>query len=355
MPSKYVLDRENRHNQDRRRVKTILRYINSLYAIELLRNCDITHIDLQIAHQYACSQCAGGMSSDILQQIYEQDRMTLQGFLRNKIYCVIQQLLDNPEYESYVPVGVEPATLESLGSALEHHFKAIDTVDRANNDDAITRWVCYKFRHPFGTNEFVPRFNEDFTAFSDLQVADRVITGIFDTYRTRYRDLDTDEFRHDYGPHRKDILDNKVYPCHCVDKAICELIKRLQRRTDASQLWPRCSAWACLLSMMYHLRAPKFIHPDRLEDMYQQYIASDVHVAGALEYSRKFGTVIAEAALDTKVPDLCDKLLHREQNAYHNNSFITATYPNSIVERYLTTKWMLDHYDAKCIEKLFPQ
>ena len=330
---------DERKTKDKNRLLNIVEYINALYLIELLRYSETSRIDLQIAHQYAkATGAAWADSEDMLMKLYDEEKNKLYRFLNQKFANAVTKLLNNVEKtksDLYTGVPLEPQLVNSIYAALEHHFGTSWKVDPTSESRALDSWFVL---HPrfFGNHITYTNIKEDFTAFTDLQVVDRLLIGVFDTFTSSQKGLNTDWMKDRYGPYRKDARDGKVY-VRCLCKWLSMTVDRLKRSQDCTF---RCPSWSTVLSIIYHLNTPIGLHPDRLERMYEKYIRRNHHFAPAIQYARQFSTATAEDVIDNKLPELCPFCL--PTNKVNSNFFITAVYPNSLVEEYLTTQWLLE-------------
>ena len=332
-------EHDERKTKDKNRLLTIIEYINALYLIELLRYSETSRIDLQIAHQFAkASGAPWADSEDMLMKLYDEDKRNLYHFLNRKFANAVTKLLNGVEKTKsnlYTAVPLEPQLVNSIHAALEQHFGSNWKVDPTIENRALESWLVL---YPNFFDRFTTYTNikEDFTAFTDLQVVDRLLLGVFDTFTSSQKDLNTEWMKDHYGPYRKDAKDGKVY-VRCLCKWLSKTVERLKISSDATF---RCPSWSTVLSIIYHLNTPMGLHPDRLERMYEKYIRRNHHFAPAIQYARQFSTATAEDVIDNKLPELCPFCL--PTNKVNSNFFITAVYPNSLVEEYLTTQWLLE-------------
>lgn len=335
----HFFQKEERKTKDKNQLLTIIEYINSLYLIELLRYSETSRIDLQIAHQYAkANNAPWADSEDMLMELYDKEKVALYEFLNQKFCRAVTKLLNGvtkTKSDLYTAVPLEPQIVISIFSALETHFGSNWRVDPTRENRALDSWLVLHPHTFCGTRSYT-NIKEDFTSFTDLQVVDRLLLGVFDTFTTSQKGLNTDWMKDHYGPYRKDARDGKVY-LRCLCKWLSLTVDRLKKSHDCTF---RCPSWSTVLSIIYHLNTPVGLHPGRLERMYEKYIRRNHHFAPAIQYARQFSTATAEDVVDDKLPDLCP--FCSDTNRINSNFFITAVYPNSLVEEYLATQWLLE-------------
>lgn len=341
------LDKLERREHDKAHFRQILEYINALYLIEILRYCEVTHLDEHIAWQMGAYENAPWINScQLVTSVYETQRKRLYHFLNYKFMRAVGKLLqgvENHKDEHYLQTPLNQALIGSIMSAFDQmttEFKHM-----SHNWGNLDNWLAYDFTASLDLNRVVP-VRHDYSEYTELQVIERLLIGWFDTYAEAYPNLNFNRAKEKYGVHRKEILDDRVYLCYkCLldkYKDIKELVQGTKHATAThSTFYVKCSAWACLLSILYRLVIPCRLHPNRLECMYEQYILSDHHVAKAIQYARKFSACTAEQVIDDHLPPLSCEYL--PENLEYKKYSLSGTYPNSVIERYLVTQYLLEH------------
>ena len=350
----YDIARIDKQETDKKHYKQILEYINQLYLIEILRHCEVTHLDLQIAWQMGKLNDEPWIDSpQLVKTVMGTKTKDMYYFLNSKFAKAVGKLLKGLEGhndEHYLKTPLTQALIDSIMSGFD---QLMVEIKQTNNLGNIPNWFEYDFSIGSG-NEFewgVP-IRHDYSEYTDLQVVERLLIGWFDTYTDTYDDLDYAKARRKYGAARKEILDNRVYLCY---KCLLDKYKDIKetvlgegqaRRMSGGDFYIKCSAWACLLSILYRLSIPCDMHPARLDRMYDHYILTNPKAVKALQYGRKYGGCTAEQVIyDSLIPLECTYL---PENLRLSGYSLSGTYPNSIIERYLVTQYLLEKDFNNC-------
>jgi hypothetical protein len=303
----------------------ILEYINSLFAIETLRNANPKNVTLMTAHTF-------GIDSNA---IWKQDKPCTQDFMHAhnpelveyniaKIICMLNKLNDGlnklktPLYTN-VPLGAED--LNAIINGIENIFtKKRGTIFPVDSSLKNTRNISV-----------VPDF--------DMQLMSNVLKNVFNSFTGERRDLDTRTLKKAFGQHRHEVIDGLTYVNF--DKIHEILSKEIGRVLDGKVELNEANVKfiADLFGVLYRLRVPVNLHPNRLDRLYDKYILTDERAAEAIQYARKFSVLEPIDVIS------CHLLPFEESMIFddifpHERSIASYTY-RSEVEQYLVTQYLI--------------
>lgn len=327
--------------------QAIVRYIHYLYCIEMLRYANIANADLQVAYQYGQTTGAPWKDNPVLvREFFHKNRGLIRKFVEKKLHdltCKLCSGLDEIRSQSYLKVPLDPQTKSTVALCLQD-IEINKVLERIRDERKIS-FAAYS------EEALVRHIHSTFMTF---EIADRVLCGVFDNYVMQDPSLMSHHGHHHGGhnrgansshfdgPHKAEILDNKVYLCHC---KVQEFVKKFNLFDEESLLAGHWSALASIFSIFYRLSIPKLIHPNRLHGLYDRYICSNPNFVEAQQKARKYSHLCIEAVLGPHFPefntqeDFKDSVLERGFS-------LTLSYPDSLVEKYLVTLLL---FEPECI------
>lgn len=302
-------------------------YLTSLYRIELLRNANIDNIDLMVAWQYGQEYLKPWKDNPYLvEEFFHKHHNELRLYINARFLRIIQKLIDGLDIimkpSLFTMTPLEPEIANSISAGMD------DIISTGDFEKRLLDEYKADTSKPNSTIR-VARGN-----FAGFEVLDRLLCGIFDKFPEMARELDDKKEKKLYGVHRHEILENKVYLCAGKLKQILG-IQVGAGCCCADTLYTNLGAWACIFSMLYRLRVPIEMHPNRMDTMYDKYILRDCHAAEAIEKMRGYSTLTVEAVADDKLPQFNPEFL--QDTVLKQRYSISATYPSSLVEKYLVT------------------
>lgn len=312
--------------------KAILWYINSLYAIELLRNSNLDNIDLQVAWQYGQKYMTPWRDNPTLvEEFMHRHRPELRQFINSKLLQVVKRLMDGVSMLSnrkfFTMTPLEPNIVESILAGLD---------DIANTGDIQKRILDEYAMDVAKPNSTIRMVSGNFAGF---EVLDRLLCGIFDKFPEMTKEKDHWRTRCNFGRKWNEVVDNKVYLC---TKRLFEIYGEQINIPSVGVpiIYSNFAAWACLLSIVYRLSVPMEMRPGRMETLFVEHIQRHEKYVPALEEVREFNSLTVEAVADKGFPDLnCDMI---KDSVLKQGYAVTAIYPNSLIERYLVSQCLLE-------------
>lgn len=338
----------SRDMEDASSLRNIIRYINFLYGIELLRNSNIANVDQMLAWQYGQCYNTPWKDNDVLvYKFFTEHKTELYAYNIQKFTALTNKLLkeiENFKTEVYVKVALDPQTVNSLAAGLQEvttdnnlmrSFMSEAQVNPSLNATAQPRMI----RHYRG-------------AFAGIEVADRVLCGIFDEWTQNRPLLNTHEAKHRYGADRQDILDNRVYACTCwMKKQLLEALNVTSHPHTFAQAFSLYTSffhlYASLFSILFRMVIPEGMHPNRLDRMYAKYIETHDKYHQYLCKARRASGLTAEVVAGDTIPLINKAYLENtvvcgNDPEHHARFLYTATYPDSLVEKYLMTEYLVE-------------
>lgn len=324
-----------------------VRYINFLYCIELLRQSNIACIDHMVAWQYGQFYNATWKDNNpLVFQFFNEHKKELYAFVIQKYINLTNKLLkelDNFKSGVYIKVALDPQLANSIAAGLQEVITDDNLMRSLISESQVNQMVDpenYRFiRHYRG-------------AFTGIEVVDRTLCGVFDTWVNTRPLLNNDATKQVYKAARQDILDDRIYVCTCwMKKQILNALDATSNAHTFQQAFALYNAffhlYASLFSILYHTVIPEKMHPDRLDNLYEKYITTDPDYQKYLVKARRASGLCAEAVADDKLPLINKTYLENtvlnENDPNKDAKFIfTATYPDSLVEKYLVTEYFVD-------------
>lgn len=334
-----VIDNTVQPNED----LITLEYINALYSIEMLRQADPRVVNEFTAWQF------GQMSDAIWKnhpqsthQFYMLHRHELERFNVHKIRCMMNKLaagLDKFGSFLYATTAVEPELFNSITALLRSALGSKHGYEFGVHDASIAH----------STQNFGGLKNSDF----DIHLADRLLQNEFNMFTEDRVDLDTDSSKKRYGQNRHTLLDNKVmFDWNAIKKLCTDAISKGYTpggRTDIidKRIAPSKNTlfFASLFSVLYHLRVPTLIHPNTLDRMYDKYILTNDLASDGLQFARKYSGFQSMDVIACRLLPMNSKLT--VQSWMPHNFVVGTCAPNSTVERYLVTQYILENRCGK--------
>lgn len=342
-PSRFLQERE----ESTQEYGNILRYINFLYGIELLRNSNVANVDQMTAWQYGQFFQTPWKDNDVLvYKFLEEHKTDLYAFNIQKLMRLTKKLLaelDNFKSSIYVKVALDPHTAKSLSAGLQE----------AVTDNNIMRSFMSEARVNDHVNSSQPHMIRHYRgAMMGIEVADRVLCGVFDEWTQNRPLLNTDAAKDTYGADRQDVLDNRIYACTCwmrrqIQEALSITCYDLTFRRVFALYSNFFHLYASLFSIMFRMVVPVGMHPDRLSNLYDKYVTTHTDYHKYLCKTRKMSGLTVETVADDTIPRINKRYLEdtvlAESNPLHTHRFLfTATYPDSLVEKYVMTQCLVE-------------
>lgn len=305
-------------------------YLASLYRIELLRNANIDNIDLMVAWQYGQEYLKPWKDNPyLIEDFFHTHHGELRLYVNNRFLRIVQTLINGLDIimkpDLFTMTPLEPEIANSITAGMDDIISTGDFEKRLLDE--------YK-ADTSKPNSTIRVARGNFTGF---EVIDRLLCGVFDKFPELARELDDKKEKKLYGVHRHEILENKVYLCAGKLKEI------LGRQIGAGcccteNLYTNLGAWACIFSMLYRLRVPIDMHPNRMDTLYDKYILRHPLATEAIEKMRPYSTLTVEAVADDKLPAFNPEFI--QDTVLKQRYSIAATYPSSLVEKYLVTAYL---------------
>ena len=312
-------------------IPTHIKYIHALYCIEALRNIRIDNIDLQVAWQYGqMYNVAWKDHLPLVESYFHNYKHELRMFLMHKVFGVMSKLVQGSTLFAsnlYTQTPLDPNTINTI---------VTNITQLAEEDNLLRSFLSEHLVEVQKTDNITKHYR----AFMGLEVADRALCGVFDTFALKNKDQDSDHNKHHYGVARHEILDNKSYLCvEWLKKCLLEGKNQIWFNQDNSiSYYDHFGLWACVFSILYRLVIPLGMHPNRMDRMYDKYVMQHPRFQEAVQYARKYSALPLEAVIDTCLPKLNDELM--QDTVLKQHFSVGVTYPDSLVERYLTTQYL---------------
>lgn len=304
----------------------IREYINSLFAIEILRNANPNDVTLMTAYTF-------GVDSNA---IWKQDKKYVQDFMHAhkpelveynnaKIICMLNKLNDgltklkSDILYTNVPLGAED--LNAIINGIENIFtKKRGTIFPVDASMVSTKNI-----------KVVPDF--------DMQLMSNVLKNVFNSFTGERRDLDTRTLKKAFGQHRHEVIDGLTYVnferVHdLLDKEISKVLNGKIELHEANVKFI-----ADLFGVLYRLRVPANLHPNRLDRLYDKYILTNDKATNAIQYARKFSLLEPMDVISCHLLPF-DEAMIFDDIFPHERSIASYTY-RSLVEQYLVTQYLI--------------
>lgn len=328
---------------------TTLKYIWSLFAIELLRGVNLNQIDDMIAWQYAREMgTPWGDYPELRDRFITTHRFILSQYLSMRGLRLVKSLIDGLEDLStkyYISTPMDSATYDSVLSALRM------LCDQTFADRLTSEIEIHKTVNPH-RNRDTMLDNIDGN-YGEIELVDRILRGVFNNYTQMAPELHTKRVKHAYGPMRVQVLDDK-FPicaktlCRIYDKQ-CERLGQLNKLQLGTAIFQNFTQWSSILGVLYRLFVPAETHPHSLDNFYHGCIEHHPLAAEAINWARKYSSASMEDVLDARIPDMCPCVVARPawQKEYSNSAYA----PNSLVEQYLVISYLCQRTscEAECL------
>lgn len=321
---------------------TVLKYINNLYCIELLRVIKITDVDETIAWQYAVEYNEPWADKpNLVQQFKAQHAPILWQYINQRCMALINKLMccaDDLCTEIYVGTPLEPRVIDSILSTLDH-LQEDNFEQRLCNIHQVTTLSSNGVMPP-------PLAGGD-DNFGEFMVADQILQGVFNNFTgSTTTSLNTDEFKDRYGRHRVQVLDEKLPLCIKAlkrwYKLQCERLQDLNSSQYKCVLFNNMDVWAHIFSILFRLVTPHELHPNSLDRYYDKYIRRHGLASKAIGYARKFSLMTPLDVVGDSFPPLCPcDASHKPLNVHRYASGTIDA--DNLVERYLVTQYLAEH------------
>ena len=264
-------------------------YVNRLFCIELLRYANLENADLQLAYQYGVRfNKAWKDNEELIHQFLHTHHAELRKFINYKLLMVVKK--------------------------------------------DVSKTTPPRQMH----NEF-----------TDFEITDRLLCGVFDTYKEDNLTVYSEKNRCRFGHRDVEILNNKTHLCF---KCLAKCFDIQMKDWYQNKLYDNFAAWASIFSTFYRLVTPVEMHPGNLEHMYEHAFLKHHDkcpvVAEALIYGSKFSTATLEAVADVGLPELCCEF--ESDTVLPHKYSIASVYPHSLVEKYLVTEYVVE----KCRQRM---
>lgn len=302
-----------------------LEYINHLYSIELLRNCNPRNVTLMNAYTFGVdSNSVWKNDKTCVQNFLAAHRDEIEDYNKARIICMLNKLNDGlPKLKSLVytnvPLGAED--LNSIINGMENLFsKKRGTIFPVDTTTKSTKIYAN-----------VPDY--------DMQLMSNVLKNVFNSFTGERRDLDTRTLKKAFDQHRHEVIDALTYVNF--DYVYDKMSKEISRFLNGDILINEFSTKliADLFGILYRLRIPVNLHPNRLERLYDKYILTNENAAEAIQYARRF------SLLDPMDVVSCHLLPFNEKMIFddifpHDRSIASYSY-RGLVEQYLISQYLI--------------
>lgn len=303
----------------------ILEYINSLISIELLRNSDPMQVNYMTA--YTFGQDSNAVWKDDVSSVktfFETHRNELVEYNQMKIVCMMNKLnagLVKLGTLVYTDTPLTPQEANTIYNGLEEIYPSDSK---------------YRTINPI---KYMNTENYEVIDHLDLELMTRTVMNVFNSYTGERRDLDTRTLKKAFGQHRHEIVERRTY----VDfKKISEMIKKdIATVLDNPSKITKSTAkfMADIFGLLYRLRVPVKIHPNRLERLYDKYVLTNDLATEAIEFANKFTLLEPMDIISCHLLPLNEKFIFTDIFP-HERSIGSYTYDN-IVEQYLVSQYIL--------------
>lgn len=313
-------------------------YVNRLFCIELLRYANLENADLQLAYQYGVRfNKAWKDNEELIHQFLHTHHAELRKFINYKLLMVVKKLLDGmcsfgtPDYHL---VSLDPQVVNSIFA----------NMDNMNHVTEFQKKMTMHYGLDVSKTTPPRQMHNEFT---DFEITDRLLCGVFDTYKENNLTVYSEKNRCRFGHRDVEILNNKTHLCF---KCLAKCFDIQMKDWYQNKLYDNFAAWASIFSTFYRLVTPVEMHPGNLEHMYEHAFLKHHDkcpvVAEALIYGSKFSTATLEAVADVGLPELCCEF--ESDTVLPHKYSIASVYPHSLVEKYLVTEYVVE----KCRQRM---
>ena len=316
----------------------VLDYIQSLYEIELIREANLVDVSLVSAIEFGIASGAPWKDRATYAADYKNSHKdNLVQYNCAKLCKLVKKLWDKAEIlttNNYHDLPMEPMLANSIVRCFEN--------------------ICIRTREGYIERPApVPIYSKSMyknyansTDTYDITVAARLVDDIFNTFTGDRRDLDTNSSKRLFGQHRHETLDNKTYVDYsaivktanfAIDTILMDIKLNLCNSPKSKMLkWQ--TQVADYAKVLYKLRVPYSIHPNRLDRLYEKYIMRDKRYAAGLDLARKYSAFNPTDVLDDTYLQVDPEMIFEDGATHHlsNGNY----FPNSLVEQYLVVKYL---------------
>lgn len=303
----------------------ILEYINSLLAIEILRNCDPNQITLMSA--YTFGQDSNAVWKDdvsCVKTFFGTHKADLADYNRMKIVCLLNKLnggLEKLGTLLFTNTPFTPQEVNTIVNGLEEIYPSDD------NYRTITPAKFMNYRNHEVVNNF------------DLELMTRTVMNVFNSFTGERRDLDTRTLKKAFGQHRHEIVERRTYvDFEKITKLVSRDIAAFMNKPESINKFST-RFMADIFGLLYRLRVPGKIHPNRLERLYAKYILTNDRATAAIEYSNKFTMLEPIDVVSCHLLPFNEKFVFNDILP-HEMSIGNYTFGNTI-EQYLVSQYIL--------------
>lgn len=325
----------------------VLQHTLAFLTIDLLDEINyLSNTDPLLAFQYGILyRTPWKDNAEAVKQFGRQQPGIIGKFVLEKAWCAINTLIAkavNLQSACYGPVPVEPNIFNSLMQLLDDLNRGKQIREGLFLSDQFSRsaFRTYADEPLFNAQQLEMKqiaLRDVAGQYPDIELADKVMRGIWDNYSARNEDLSTSSMRCGYGENRNQLADNRVYLCRCMLEKLYTWANA-EIQASARSKSPLIGLWARMLSILYRSVCPTCMAPHSTDGMYQHLkrVVADGVFAKAVQTARKFSGVSPEAALC-----MTTDMLHfhgEYQNELPHRFIGGQINPDSLVERYLVLK-----------------
>ena len=332
-----------------------IQYLYALHAIEILRNINVANIDNSVAWQYA----------KYFHKVWKDDPYSIDEFCKKnpglvsdfiyfKAINIILQLLNmTKDFSSsiYQLVPIDPQLMNSI---------IIAFTDCLNNSTDIRTWrelsqtVSNSNTPMFHNTRIIPNH------LARIEIVDTTLRGVFNTYSIQQVNYSTSKLKEDYGVHRAEIMDNKLYPCiHMIKSLICSCFSITKYVCDTN-----CSKFshysinyndiasrnnllsidqlALVISLIFHIVIPTTLHPNKLDILFDQVVVKCPEYTSILNTVRKYTHLPYETILQLPNTGICLPHCGSQFTKKSDGLYNKTLYPDNLAERYLVLYEMIN-------------
>ena len=322
-------------------IRTNVDYIHRLLSLELLMKLDTNNTNIVQAWQYGQATDAVWKDNPVLVEKYAKKHVNdLHGFLLYRVGKEVQSLaegLDDLASANYSLVPLDPNVYNSLLANLTSaDIKAGAKKFFTNRQFAVDN----QYSGPFDFR--ILNDNDNGYKIADvgqLQTLVRLLHNEFNMYTSPNDDLDTPRSRAHYGVRRREILDRKIYMCwKCLKDSFAELSRKMANNYNYRET-------VTYLDIFYHLAIPATMHPNTLDRMYEKYVKRHPGFMDAVQKARRYSGFYPIDVICEEVARLPCPRVDLNPSGLPNKFLYTQVAPDSLVERYLVTRYL------KCTEQ----
>lgn len=334
-------------NESRDTDRVVLDYIQSLFEIEMLQEINFKDVTLFSAIEFGIASGAPWKGDvEYSKQFKNNHKENLVKYNICKTIKLLLSLFEKSrilDTEVYHDVPMEPSLANSITRCLEN-------INTKLNDRHVITKVGFTGDKTYGydASYIHSRFAEknpnleNSTDFYDLIIASRILDSIYNNFTGDHRDLDTDSCKKFFGQHRHETLDNKTYIARRnVFSSLAGIHRCVQEHiriptVDTTLLVT--TFWSSLFKVLFKLRLPYSIHPNRLDRLYEKYIMRDQRYAEGVSLARRYSLCEPVDVLDNTYLQVNPENVFENDETHHLS--IGNYFPGSLVEKYLVVKYL---------------